>query len=361
MLLSIITDKMNDTTLLEYSGNHSLDHLQTSPNESTNHVDITAAILNNYIGPILCLFGVCGNLLNLIILFKGNLNESPYTYLKTMAVTDMFALILSFIHMIISSKSSSYSWQFFNVYFFFPLVNFFMAASVWLTVGVTIDRFVYVKFPLWARGYCSVHRAKARIVFILLFTLLVTIPRFFCYVVETDGSKYTMKSTEFRSSSSYYYRIYDIACITLFHAAPLLIFMFCNAYLIYAVHQARSVRRENNIRNNKEKDWQKDQRRFTITLISIVLLSIIAILPSTIGDFTRWLNISFDNYQKLRHTSNILLLCNLSMNFLFYCAFNKRFVRVMKSVFCAKHFPLRSSERSGRSTKFSRIDTNATV
>jgi hypothetical protein len=40
-----------------------------------------------------------------------------------------------------------------------------MAASVWLTVGVTIDRFVYVKFPLWARGYCSVHRAKARIVF----------------------------------------------------------------------------------------------------------------------------------------------------------------------------------------------------
>jgi hypothetical protein len=110
MLLSIISDKMNDTTLLEYSGNHSLDHLQTFPNESTNHVDITAAILNNYIGPILCLFGVCGNLLNLIILFKGNLNESPYTYLKTMAVTDMFALILSFIHMIISSKSSSYGW-----------------------------------------------------------------------------------------------------------------------------------------------------------------------------------------------------------------------------------------------------------
>ncbi|XP_052069038.1 uncharacterized protein LOC127708234 [Mytilus californianus] len=233
---------MNSTLVFLMSYNDSLNESQIFDNQSARSRDIADLVINNYIGPILCVFGICGNILNLIILFKGNLNESPYLYLKILAMTDMCALLLSFIHMSISGKTTSHDWQVFNAYIFFPLVNFFMAAK---------------------------------------------------------NNMYAMKKTTFRSQSVYY-QIYDFTCIALFHVSPLLILMFCNAYLICAVHNARSVRQELEIRNNKEKDWQKDQRRFTITLISIVLLSIIAILPSTVGDFAQYFQISNENYRKLR-------------------------------------------------------------
>lgn len=345
--------------------------IQKSINDTVFHTnsskcdtdELAGMILNTYVGPTLCVFGICGNILNLIILFKGMLNESPYLYLKTLAVTDMLALILSFIHMSFSEKSPEYSWQVFNAYVFFPLANLSMAASVWLTVGVTIDRFIYVKMPLLARSYCSINRARIRIALILLITIVISFPRFFCYRVHERDGVYTILPAWFRQMKTYY-KIYDFSCIALFHVSPLLILMVCNVYLIFAVHQARNTRKQLDIRNNKEKDWQKDQRRFTMTLISIVILSIIAILPSTIGDFAELLKISPEMYRRLRLSGNVLLLCNLSMNFLLYCAFNTKFVRVMKSIFCVKRtFVYNRSDNTAiprsRSQNFSVMDTTA--
>lgn len=345
----------HNSTIFELYGNDTSSGQNTNLNRTTTSQGITSLILNIYIGPILCAFGICGNIMNIIVLFKGRLTESPYLYLKTLALTDMFALILTLIHMTISGKSTMYVWQFFNAYVFFPLANFFMAASVWLTVGVTIDRFIYVKAPLFARGYCSRKRARVRIVLILFFTLLVSVPRFFCYTVYGNGDIFSLTKTSFRASITYY-RMYNITCIVIIHVAPLLILMFCNVYLICALRHAKSTREELHIRNNREKDWQREQRRFTITLISIVLLSIIAIVPSTIVDFVQFFKTTFNTYRKLRLSSNMLLLCNLSMNFLLYCAFNKRFVRAMRNIICRDKLHLTPMKRS-RSPNFSTINT----
>ncbi|CAC5412419.1 unnamed protein product [Mytilus coruscus] len=337
---------MNHSSIVhELYGNQSSTGQHINLNRTTTSQGIASMILNIYIGPILCAFGICGNIMNLIVLFKGRLTDSPYLYLKTLALTDMFALTLSLVHMTISGKSTMYVWQFFNAYVFFPLANFFMAASVWLTVGVTIDRFIYVKAPLFARGYCSRKRARVRIILILCFTLLVSVPRFYCYTVNGNGDIFSLTKSSFRASITYY-RIYNITCIVIIHVAPLLILMFCNVYLICALRNAKSTREELHIRNNREKDWQRDQRRFTITLISIVLVSIIAIVPSTIVDFVQFFKTSFNTYRKLRLSSNLLLLCNLSMNFLLYCAFNKRFVRAMKTIFCKDKVRFTSMKRS---------------
>ncbi|XP_076075868.1 putative G-protein coupled receptor B0563.6 [Mytilus galloprovincialis] len=349
---------MNSTIVTMTTFNDSDVSSETYPssNQVRDEVDMVAVICNKYIGPILCVAGVFGNILNLIILIRGRLNNPPYFYLKALAVTDMCALVLSFLHLMVSNRSTLYEWKFFDAYLFFPLVNFFTASSVWLTVGVTIDRFLYVKAPLWARAQFSLNRAKVRIAIILVATIFITVPRFLCFSLVGATNQYHLYPTSFRASHNY--RVYDIVCIALFHVAPLVIFVFCNSYLIYAVHKARSIRKEYDIRNNKEKDWQLDQRRFTITLISIVLLSIIAILPSTIGDFTRLLHIPFSHYHKLRHISNMLLLLNLSVNFLLYCAFNKRFVRVMKSMFGGGLIKVKLSIRRTKSSRYSRTETN---
>lgn len=99
-------------------------------NQSDDRKNTVSIICENYIGPTLCVFGIVGNILNLIILYKGALNDSPYLYLKALASTDMLALLLSFIHLTVSRKSNLYGWKFFDAYLFFPIVNSLTASSV---------------------------------------------------------------------------------------------------------------------------------------------------------------------------------------------------------------------------------------
>jgi uncharacterized membrane protein len=128
-----------------------------------------------------------------------------------------------------------------------------------------------------------------------------------------------------------------IVCIIIYHFIPLVIFIVINTYLIVAVYKARFIRQELGIRNNREQDWQVEQRRFTITLIGIIVMSVVSIFPSTISDFSRLTKLSIHEYKTLRNVSNILLLCNLSINFILFCAFNKRFVRAIRTIFNKRH------------------------
>lgn len=317
---------------------------QTYPKES----DLVDTICNKYAGPAMCLFGTFGNVLNLMVLTRKHLKESPYAYLKALAITDLCALVLSFPFMVFSRGSFLYSWKWYDAYVFIPLVNFFTFASLWVTVIMTIDRFIFVRYPLWARQRCNRFKAQVRIWIIMVIAVLFTIPRFFCYDIHEVNSKYYLSPTPFRNSN--HYSVMNVVCIVLIHFSPLLILSAINVYLIVAVQKARLVREELNIRNNKETEWQKDQKRFTITLISIVMLCIISILPAAICDLLELTKRGLHVYKILRNISNFLMVCNLSMNFVLYCAFNKRFVCVLKRVLGKGFNKMRHSIKHSKAT-----------
>lgn len=325
---------------------------------SNEHVrDMLEDICYKYIGPVLCVFGILGNIINLIVLSRQQLVESPYIYLKALAVTDMSALLFSFPFMVVSRESTTYSLKWYNAYIFLPFVNFFTASSIWITVVMTIDRFIFVKFPIWARWRCSRFSAQVRVWIILVATFMISVPRLFCYtivpihvghsnVTVTDLQGYRISATEFRRSE--YYQAMNIALIILIHFLPLVILCMINIYLIVAVQQARIAREELNLRNNMETEWQKDQRRFTITLISIVLLAIVSILPAAICDLMVETRSGLKYSKLMKIISNLLMWLNLSMNFIMYCAFNKKFVRVLKDVMGRSFYRFRYSLKSVR-------------
>ncbi|XP_060062853.1 probable G-protein coupled receptor B0563.6 [Ylistrum balloti] len=317
--------------------------------------DMLEDICYKYIGPVLCVFGIVGNIINLIVLSRQQLVESPYIYLKALAVTDMSALLFSFPFMVVSREATTFPLKWYNAYVFLPVVNFFTASSIWITVVMTIDRFIFVKFPIWARWRCSRFSAQVRVWIILFATVLISVPRLFCYkvvpivvdnanVTVTDLHGYRIKSTEFRLSE--HYQIMNIALIILIHFLPLIILCVINIYLIIAVQQARIAREELNLRNNMETEWQKDQRRFTITLISIVLLAIVSILPAAICDIMVEMRFGLKYSKLMQIIANLLMWLNLSMNFIMYCAFNKKFVRVLKDVMGRSIYRFRYSLKS---------------
>ncbi|CAG2252830.1 putative G-protein coupled receptor B0563.6 [Mytilus galloprovincialis] len=299
-------------------------------------------ICYKYIGPIICAIGILCNIMNLLVLTQRQLKESPYTYLTGLALTDLGALTFSFIFMVGSYQRKEYFWKFYDAYIYLPLVNVCTNSSVWITVVLTIERFLFVRYPLWAKAMCDRASAKMKNALIISIMFVINIPHFLLLRVEPIANttdQYTRVSTDFRHSE-HYYRIRWFYSIII-HFVPLIILSTANAYLVYAVMRARKEREILQIRNNKEATWYREQVRLTVTLISIVCLFIVCIIPSAFsnkriayalfGGDQPLSHFAMSNfYLILQYVANVLVWCNLSLNFVFYCAINKKFRYVMR-------------------------------
>ena len=312
-------------------------------------------LIYNHLGPIVCIFGMVTNILNLAVLTSNQLPESPYTHLTGLACTDFSVLMLSFVFLKFSRHSFAYVWRFYEAYIFIGLVNVCTTASVWITVQLTVERFLFVRHPLWAKDTCDRASAKVKMLMTIGAAAIFNIPRFLCFVPDYHEAKgvWTLKSTDFRSGDIYFVLIWAHSICVSF--LPLLILSAANIYLVFAVHQAGQQRQKLQIRNNREAAWQREQRRLTITLVSIVFLFIVCIIPSAFSDRpiayalfgagkTEIEFVTSKFYFSLQYIANFLVWLELSLNFVLYCAFNEKFRRVMKFTAnrCLKklHLPL---------------------
>lgn len=325
--VSVITENITNITTV------------APPPPDTSYL-VVRDLIYNHLGPFVCIFGMLTNVINLIVLTQNQLPESPYTSLTGLACTDFTALMLSFIYMQFSKDTHTYEWRFFDAYIFIGLVNVCTTSSVWITVQLTVERFLFVRHPLWAKDTCDRASAKVKVLMTVAAGALFNIPRFLVFKPKMlSNGLWTLDSTEFRHGKAFFIInwVYSV-CI---HFLPLVILSCANIYLVYAVHQAGQQRQKLHIRNNREAAWQREQRRLTITLISIVFLFIVCIIPSAFSDFpiayalfggdkteAQFKSSSF--YLSLQYIANFLVWLELSLNFVLYCAFNEKFRRVMK-------------------------------
>lgn len=350
MLNTTLSDSMNLTSLYQqFTDSNTTISINGSMTTAAPKFepDLTLAIYvgkicYKYIGPTICAIGILCNIMNLLVLTQRQLKESPYTYLTGLALTDLGALSFSFIFMVFSYPSKAYFWKFYDSYIYLPLTNVCVNSSVWITVVLTIERFLFVKYPLWAKAMCDRASAKFKNALIISIIFAINIPHFFILKpvpIGNSTTQYTRVSTDFRHSHHYLYIrwFYSISI----HFVPLFILSVANTYLVYAVMRARKEREILQIRNNKEATWHREQVRLTVTLISIVCLFIICILPSAFsnkriaylmfgGDKTLDEFAMSNFYFILQYVANVLVWCNLSLNFVFYCAINKKFRHVMR-------------------------------
>ena len=128
-----------------------------------------------YINSFVCVIGILCNIFNLTVLSSPRLKESPFTYLTALACSDLltllFTLSMSFTRGFTtpSIKLELFLKRFENL-FFIPSANVFSAFSVYVIVALTIERFLFTRFPLNAPSYCT--RSNARRVIVALFVVI---------------------------------------------------------------------------------------------------------------------------------------------------------------------------------------------
>ena len=221
--------------------------------------------------------------------------------------------------------------MFYEAYIFIPRANICTDTSIWLVVLLTIERFLFVRHPLWVKATCSRESAKLNIAVLFVIIVIINIPTF------VDTETHPLGMTEFRTGDHYHGSM--LSRFDSFHC--LFSYMQIYNYVLFAVKRARTEREVLHLRKNKEAAGQREQIRLTITLISIVMLFLICIIPSAFADFPIAYAL-FSNgctrkefrdnafYRIFGYMSNVLVLVNLSLNFVLYCAFNNKFRRIMR-------------------------------
>ena len=107
----------------------------------------------------------------------------------------------------------------------------------------------------------------------------------------------------------------------------------CNAGIIKALHRTKRKTRSQSqsFRNQR----QNNQRRTSITLVSIVVCFCVLVSPSESLDF--YLSIVAKSTRKWRILviiSNVLLTVNMSFNFALYCIVNSQFRKTIPVLYC---------------------------
>lgn len=173
----------------------------------------TSGVLLNLVG----ILGIFGNIISMIILSRPQMKSSINYLLIGLARCDT-VLILTSVLLFGIPAIYPYTGHFFVYYYnvyphlapiLFPLAMIAQTVTVYLTLTVTLERFVAVCHPLRARSLCTYGRARIYVLVIILFSVVYNLPRFWevsntdSYYPELNTTIYCPIASNLRQNSMY--------------------------------------------------------------------------------------------------------------------------------------------------------------
>ena len=292
--------------------------------------------------PIIAGIGMFLNVLNLIVLCNGKLSESTYTYLTGLAVADFGTLAVFFVNGIGRGfYPEVYEWRIFEAYVYFPCGLITTTAGVLLTVMVSVERIIFIYRPIKAKLVCRTTIARKLCTAVWLFSIFANMPRFFVFALDERrgdlGYSEFGKSVHYNVLSWFYFIAISCGC-----GIALIIL---NAFLMHGIHRT-NLRKRHLVSNmaHTVNQQKQDELRLTRTLISVVTIYLIGEIPSALLSRSLVVALIGHGNDKIVKTmgfkiaslvATILVVLQLSLNFVVYCVFNRRFWALFKQQFCS--------------------------
>ncbi|PVD20521.1 hypothetical protein C0Q70_18677 [Pomacea canaliculata] len=175
-------------------------------------------VIYGFMLPAICVFGMVGNVLNLTILTRRKLQKSFRTLeqaanlcLISLAVSDLMFCIFAFPTMFLpkndlyDSKGLLLTYRVYNT----AVINVFIMISTWLTVAMSLERYLAICHPLRQDLYLTTRRIKIVIVLTYILSFVFNIPVLWRYEVQEvcpqvlAAKARVQMNTALQASSSY--------------------------------------------------------------------------------------------------------------------------------------------------------------
>ena len=123
--------------------------------------------------------GIMGNLLSLVVLTRPNLKGVMYVYLLGLAVSNLCVLITAVPALFDISAGiggGHYTTAFFQAHLKLPLINSFMASSVYIIIFMTVNRYISIYKPTDFQRLHTLKNARLSISLSFFFRIIFHIP-----------------------------------------------------------------------------------------------------------------------------------------------------------------------------------------
>lgn len=295
--------------------------------EQTEIVRTLHYYLYGIIIPVVCLFGILGNILNVVIFTrkknKAKSDEVEYCTticLVSLAVSDMMFCIATFPFGFQTVGQTIFHRKEFMLYYIMyssAFISIFILSSTMLTVLTALMRYLVVCHPFRSRQLISVKATSICVVVVVLISIAFNFVSFWQYVtddcMDEDYTKIHLSSLFSNSSFKYTQKL---LWAVFGNFVPLSILLYCNLQLIRALRQSRQLR----LRHSRDDtSCLSAHRRINITLVTIIIFFFILVAPSEITKFIMLLNKDEGfSYVVVSLVTNTLQCINFSVNFVLY-------------------------------------------
>ncbi|XP_063867233.1 FMRFamide receptor-like isoform X2 [Scylla paramamosain] len=288
------------------------------------------------------LLGLAGNFISITILSRPKMQSSINCCLIGLTSFDMIVTttsILMFGLPEICEYTQTMEWYSQGIYqlitpIIFPLALIAQTGSVYLTVTVTLERYIAVCRPLRARVLCTYGRAKIYVMSVAFLSILYNLPRFWEVTTKecfTDDEK-TLRiviPTQLRLNS--FYIEFYIMWLYLFvmYLVPFLCLMIFNFFIYREVRAA----------NHERQQLSRLQRKEIGLAVMLLVVVSVFFLCNVLAFIINILELMAIVVEELTMTSNLLVTINSSVNFIIYCIFGQKFRKLLLQMFCSSLLP----------------------
>lgn len=346
----------------------SLDHLSYNMSGDSSDSDVTRVNANfdeeirklnfyayTFVIPLICLFGVVGNSLNLIVLCKGkNLQSVSYVYIRWMAIADLFIMILMIPFTInkapLVAMPNTIHMARYTAHWQLLLINGFIGASDLLVVALTLDRFFAICHPMITKDWRTFNNAKILVFCIYVFSFLLHVPYTFHRevketMVQSDNStidgamnvtRYDVIFNQVVYNNVWYKHVWVWTKETLTKFIPIITVLILNASICIKYR-----RRQQKLKKLRKRTiysahrMGRGERRLVILLFCIVAIFLICTVPAAIA--TALLSEALYKtypFHMFMSVANCLETANHAINFYVYSVASTDFRKNFRYVFC---------------------------
>jgi len=336
-------------------------------NDGLQYILLFRLIVWGYVGIVLSLFGIVGNVITILVLTSPSMRTTSTNIYLTALSCSNIAFLLIFI--------PSYSIRYLLGYRLYisnqppiafeilltrlpttPVYNIILLSIIYLTVAVSMDRLILIKFPLKAKQILTQRTTLLTILSIYIFSIIYCIP----YWLEQryDPESKSCVLTNIGRKIKNYTRIY--VYIPVVYLIPFITLTFINITIIQNLIANQERKKTLGAKTTKKK--QADYY-ITLMLVAVIIVFVLCQLPLLVLNV--WFAIDPSKassslvFRLLNSCGVLLIVFNTSTNFLLYCFFGQKFRQTLVELFfqCLPHH----NKQTNLQTRLARLSNKPTI
>ncbi|ELU10748.1 hypothetical protein CAPTEDRAFT_187011 [Capitella teleta] len=311
----------------------------------------------------LCIFGIAGNLLSLATLRvlhrASGSTGSSVILLITLSTCDLL-LLAAFLILKVSISFCAYKnlcTGYYTPYFWislygWPTLSMLHCLTTWVTVLLTVHRYIAVCHPLKAKSWTRTSSLKYQIPLVVVAAIVYTTPGYLDYEamqVVTEWGLTNQRVLTWLGANYWYQLMYKTICFFIFiYFIPGFILLILGAFLVQSITKAERIRSTMSGFKSGTSSAADDMTRIMISIVAVHLLTQPWEPLRTLMAEKFEMSITCGSFLfYFEEIPSLMAIINSTMNFVVYCFVGTRFRRACKQLCTGRRqTPLKFTESS---------------